>query len=138
MLSEGNRLAFTSCGPYSELSPAYPSPSLLDLQGPSLCFAGACPRDGSVEATHPTPALSSPCLEPPVPSWARWPRATLPSKWREQGRVAHRVGGEEGSLGPGWAVSEKRFAATRNGWGVGSGVPASQTLPGMAYLLLSC
>ncbi|XP_036759350.1 ketohexokinase isoform X8 [Manis pentadactyla] len=41
--------------------------------------AGACPRDGSVEATHPTPARFSPCSEPPAPSWARWPRGLLPS-----------------------------------------------------------
>ena len=91
MLSEGDLLAFSFWGPY-------PGLSLLELQGPSLCFAGACPRDGNVEAMHPTPALSSPCLEPPVPSWARWPRATLLSEWWEQGMVALRVGAE-GSLG---------------------------------------
>nr|XP_036865366.1 ketohexokinase isoform X13 [Manis javanica] len=41
--------------------------------------AGACPRDGSVEATHPTPARFSLCSEPPAPSWAHWPRGLLPS-----------------------------------------------------------
>lgn len=82
---------------------AYPGISLLELQGPSLCFAGACPRDGSVEATHLIPAPSSPCLEPPVPSWARWPRAMLPSEWRKE-RADCLV---EGSLNPGW------------GWGAG-------------------
>ncbi|XP_019496202.1 PREDICTED: ketohexokinase isoform X7 [Hipposideros armiger] len=39
--------------------------------------AGACPRDGSVAAMRLTPAPFSPCLEPPAPSWARWPRAML-------------------------------------------------------------
>nr|XP_045005852.1 ketohexokinase isoform X4 [Jaculus jaculus] len=42
-------------------------------------IAGAYPRDGSVEAMHPTPAPSFPCLEPAVPSWARWPLAMLPT-----------------------------------------------------------
>uniref|UniRef100_A0A8I6AMT1 Ketohexokinase n=1 Tax=Rattus norvegicus TaxID=10116 RepID=A0A8I6AMT1_RAT len=41
-------------------------------------IAGAYPRDGSVEATRPTPALCFPCSEPAVPSWARWPMAMLP------------------------------------------------------------
>uniref|UniRef100_A0A8D1Y4C2 Carbohydrate kinase PfkB domain-containing protein n=1 Tax=Sus scrofa TaxID=9823 RepID=A0A8D1Y4C2_PIG len=53
--------------------------SLLELPGPCLCVAGVCRRGGSVEATLPTPARFSPCSEPPVPSWARWPRATLPT-----------------------------------------------------------
>ncbi|XP_037669038.1 ketohexokinase isoform X3 [Choloepus didactylus] len=43
--------------------------------------AGACRRDGSAEATRPTPAPSSPCSEPPAPSWARWRRAMLPTFW---------------------------------------------------------
>lgn len=83
------------------VGPPYPGISLLELQGPSLCFAGACPRDGSVEATHPTPAPYSPCWEPLVPSWALWPLATLLSELRrEQGRPASKVGGV-GSLNPG-------------------------------------
>lgn len=73
---------FPILGPVAGL--ADPGASLLELQEPSTCFAGACPRDGSVEATHPTPALFYPCWEPPVPSWARWPRATLPSEWRRE------------------------------------------------------
>ncbi|XP_036865365.1 ketohexokinase isoform X12 [Manis javanica] len=61
--------------------------------------AGACPRDGSVEATHPTPARFSLCSEPPAPSWAHWPRGLLPSEW--QGRPAH------GSRGGGGAEGRK-------------------------------
>lgn len=62
------------------VGPASPRTCLLRLQGCALCFPGAYPRDGNVEATRPTPALSFPCSEPAAPSWARWPLAMLPSK----------------------------------------------------------
>lgn len=119
---------------------AAPGASLPELQEPSTCFAGACPRDGSVEATHPTPALFYPCWEPPVPSWARWPRATLPSEWRR----------EPEGLPRGWVEKKEvltlgRGQAIRNGlWPpeLGGrqrdGAPASWTLPSVAYLQLRC
>lgn len=117
------------------VGPVCPRTSLLELQGPSLCFAGACPSDGNVEATHPTPALFSPCLEPPVHSWAHWPQATLPSEWRrEQGRPACSVGGEEGSFNCGWARYKKWFVATRNGW---EGAEWSTSIPNPPWCGLS-
>lgn len=140
MLSEGVLPAFTFCGPYpgTVISPAYFQISLLALQGPSLCFAGACPRDGSVEAMRLTPAQFSPCLEPPAPSWARWPRAMLLSELRrEQGRPAFRVGGE-GSRNPGWWAIRNSVWPPEMGGRRQREVPASQTLPGVVYLLLGC
>lgn len=62
------------------VGPASPRTSLLRLRGCALCFPGAYPRDGNVEATRPTPVLSFPCSEPAAPSWAPWPLAMLPSK----------------------------------------------------------
>lgn len=94
-----------------------------------MCFTGAYPRDGSVEATRPTPALSFPCLEPAVPSWARWPLAMLPSKFRRE----YLVGGwhrdrELSELWVGWMED----------WLVGGGLQESPRLPdpsGAVHLL---
>lgn len=87
---------------------ASPGPSLPELQGPSACFAGACPKDGSAEGTHPIPALSCPSSEPPVPSWARWPRATLLSEWRR----------EQEGLPAGWGAKKEVLTHGRGGVGV--------------------
>lgn len=140
ILSAGVLPAFTFCGPCPRHcdQPCLFRDQLLALQGPSLCFAGACPRDGSVEATHLIPVPFSPCSELPVPSWARWPRATWLSELRrEQGRPAFRVGREESLIPGSWALRRGVWPPDTGGRRR-TGVPASQTLPGVVYLLLRC